>query len=106
MQNTSTSNIYEQKCLAGLHDISIFSMITESQAKRNKQKLFNANQRISIKSNKLNIGRQGRGVVKDTRGQGRLRKAHTTVTISFEIICLSISLSTLSSTLSWHMSTL
>lgn len=37
MQNTSTSNIYEQKCLAGLHDISIFSLITESQAKRNKQ---------------------------------------------------------------------
>ena len=24
MQTTSTSNIYEQKCLAGLYDISIF----------------------------------------------------------------------------------
>ena len=41
-----------------------------------KQKLFNADQRISIKFNKLNIGRKGGGgVVKDTRRQGRLRNA-------------------------------
>lgn len=39
-----------------------------------------------------NIGRQGRRVVKDTGGQGRMKNTHTTITISFEILWLSIGL--------------
>lgn len=74
MQNTSTSNIYEQKCLAGLHDISIFQW-----SQNLKPKETNKNRLMQIKgfqSNLINsIGRQGVGVVKDTGGQGRLRNA-------------------------------
>lgn len=80
MQNTSTSSIYEQKWLAGLHDISIFPMITESQAKRNKQNCLMQIKGFRSNLISLILADWEGGVVKDTRGQGRLRKAHTTVT--------------------------
>lgn len=54
------------------------------------QKLFDGNQRIPLSNLINNIGRQGGALMEDPRGQVRLRNAHTTVTILFEIFWHSI----------------
>ena len=50
MQTTSTSNIYEQKCLAGLYDISIFQW-----SQNFKPKETNKNYLMQIKGFQSNL---------------------------------------------------